>query len=128
MEYFDEDYINLNKHNIPVSRIKEEEGKDISVYTLNYFTKMLGVTVKFDGYTFSYIPQLIDFQKEYVLQNLPKSDAYFCENSCVEIKQKYPDSIVLTENFVDNDDIYSTYRFGNFTLKPKNDKMLYLEL
>jgi len=128
IDYFDEDYINLNKHNIPTTRVKSDKNSDIKVDTLNYFEKLLAVTVEFDGHTFCYIPELTDFQKSYVLENMKGRDVYFCENMSGEIKEKFADSIVLTENFHQRQDIYSTYRFGNFTLKAKNDKLLYLEL
>ena len=48
-----------------------------------------------------------------------------CHQVVSELKQKYPDSIVTTKNYVDNKDIYSTYCCGNFTISPRGAKMVF---
>ncbi|MBQ9715244.1 MAG: hypothetical protein IJV77_02400, partial [Clostridia bacterium] len=90
-----------------------------------YLGKTLGVVVEFDGFSFAYVDELTQFQTQYLLDNMQKCHAYYSTNAFENIKDKYADSIVVTKNFVDREDIYTTYRCGNFTISPRGGKMVF---
>jgi len=125
VDYFDEDYVLLNKNNIDVKVIKNYNDEKVEISSFEYLGKNLATVVNFKGCSFAYVGKLTDFQKGYLLQNMQPCDSYFSTNAFNEIKWQYPDSIVATKNYTDNNDIYTVYRCGNFTISLRGDKMVF---
>ncbi len=127
VDYFDEDYLLLKQNGIDVKVIKNYKDEKVEISSFSYLGKNLATVVCFEGYSFAYVNKLTDFQKGYLLQNMQPCDAYYSINSFDEIKQKYPKSIVATKNFTDNDDIYTVYRCGDFTISSRGAKMIFVK-
>lgn len=127
VDYFDEDYVLLKQNGIDVKVIKNYQDEKVEISSFNYLGKNLATVVNFEGHSFAYIQQLTDFQKGYLLQNMQPCDSYYSPNAFDEIKQKYPKSIVATKNFTDNNDIYTVYRCGDFTISPRGAKMVFVK-
>ena len=125
VDYFDDDYVLLNKNKIDTKRIKTFKDDNINIYSFAYLGKVLANVIEFEDFSFAYVNELTPFQQGYLLDNMPKCDAYYSVDSYNQIKQKHPDSIVTTKNYVDNKDIYSTYCCGNFTISPRGAKMVF---
>ena len=125
VDYFDDDYVLLNKNKIETKRIKSFKDDNINVFVFDYLGKTLATIVEFEGFSFAYVNQLTDFQRGYLLKNMQKCDAYYSADSHIQIKQKYPESIVITKDYVDCDDIYATYSCGNFTISQRGAKMVF---
>ena len=117
----------LLANGIDVKVIKNYKDEKVEISSFSYLGKNLATVVNFEGYSFAYVTKLSDFQKGYLLQNMQPCDAYYSINAFDEIKQKYPKSIVATKNFTDNDDIYTVYRCGDFTISPRGAKMIFVK-
>ena len=125
IDYFDKNYVLLNKNNLPTKRIKTFVDQNVQVVAFDYFGKVLAIVVSVDDFSFAYVDKLTDFQRQYVLDNMQQCDAYYSVDSFYQLKDKYPNSIVVTKNYVDSDDIYSTYCCGNFTIFQRGAKMVF---
>lgn len=125
MDYFDDDYVNLCQNGLKPKRIKSFEDEKVKIFAFDYLGKTLATVVEFDGFSFAYADELTQFQTQYLLDNMQKCHAYYSTNAFENIKDKYADSIVVTKNFVDREDIYTTYCCGNFTISPRGGKMVF---
>ena len=125
VDYFDNDYVLLNKNGIDVKVIKNYADDKINISSFDYLGKNLATVISFGDNSFAYVGNLTDFQKGYLLQNMQPCDSYYSPNAFNEIKQKYPDSIVVAKNYTSNKDIYTVYRCGNFTISRRGAKMVF---
>jgi competence protein ComEC len=119
-------YYTLRGKNIEIERIRNENGA-IEVAVTEHIDKTVAITVVLKDMTFTYIPTLTEYQLDLVFDNLPQSDAYFCESDFLQVKERYGDSLVFSSVYQNYDDIYSTAFIGNFTLRIFSDKMLFVE-
>ena len=119
-------YYTLRGKNIEIERIRNENGA-IEVAVTEHIDKTVAITVALKDMTFTYIPTLTQYQLDLVFDNLPQSDAYFCESDFLQVKERYGDSLVFSSVYQNYDDIYSTAFIGNFTLRIFSDKMLFVE-
>ena len=119
-------YYTLRGKNIEIERIRNENGA-IEVAVTEHIDKTVAITVALKDMTFTYIPTLTQYQLDLVFDNLPQSDAYFCESDFLQVKKRYGDSLVFSSVYQNYDDIYSTAFIGNFTLRIFSDKMLFIE-
>lgn len=116
----------LRSRQIEIERIRQEKGV-IEISAMEYLDKTVAITVTLSNKKFTYLPYLSARQLDFVLNNVPQSDAYFCENYFETVKEKYGESFVMTSVYKRYDDIYSTAFIGNFTLRVFSDKMLFIE-